>query len=91
MLDGLFLDKGFPGGSVVKNPPVKYETQVRSLGLEDPLEKEMATCSTILAWKIPMDKGAWHTTVHEVAESQTQLRTHSHTYSRLYFLGILPL
>ena len=38
-----------------------------------------------------MDRGAWRTTVHEVAESQTQLRTHSHTYSRLYFLGILPL
>ena len=36
----------------VKNPPVVQETQVRSLGWEDPLEKEMATHSSILAWKI---------------------------------------
>ena len=41
----------FPGGSVVKNPPAKLETQVRSLGSEDPLEKEMTTHSSILAWK----------------------------------------
>ena len=38
---------------LVKNPPAVQETQVRSLGVEDPLEKEMATCSSILAWKIP--------------------------------------
>ena len=44
---------GFPGGSVVKNPPDKQETQVPSLGGEDPLEKEMTTHSSILAWKIP--------------------------------------
>ena len=44
---------GFPGGSVVKNPPAKQEMWVRSLGLEDPLEKEMATNSGILAWEIP--------------------------------------
>ena len=39
----------FPGGSVVKNPPVKQETQVRFLGWEDLLEKEIATHSRILA------------------------------------------
>ena len=44
---------GFPGGSVVKNPPAMQDTQVRSLGREDPLEKEMTTHSSILAWKIP--------------------------------------
>ena len=44
---------GFPGGSVVKNLPVKQETWVRSLGREDSLEKEMATHSSILAWEIP--------------------------------------
>ena len=44
---------GFPGGSVVKNLPSKQETQVQSLGWEDPLEKEMATHSSILAWRIP--------------------------------------
>ena len=44
---------GFPGGSAVKNPPVMEETRVQSLGREDPLEKGMATHSSILAWKIP--------------------------------------
>ena len=44
---------GFPGGSVVKNPPAKQEMQVRSLGQKDPLEKKMATHFSILAWKIP--------------------------------------
>ena len=43
---------GFPGGSAVKNPPIMWETWIRSLGQEDALEKEMATCSSILAWKI---------------------------------------
>ena len=41
------------GGSAVKNPPVMWEIQVRSLGQEDPLGKEMATHSSILAWEIP--------------------------------------
>ena len=44
---------GFPGGSPVKNLPAMQETQVRSLGQEDALEKEMATHSSILAWEIP--------------------------------------
>ena len=44
---------GFPGGSVVKNPPMKQETRVRSLGHEDPLEEEMTTHSSILTWEIP--------------------------------------
>ena len=43
----------FPGGSVVKNLPAVQETWVRSLGWEDPLEKGMATHSSILAWRIP--------------------------------------
>ena len=38
---------------MVKNLPTRWETWVQSLGLEDPLEKEMATHSSILAWKIP--------------------------------------
>ena len=52
---------GFPCGSVLENPPAIQETQemqVRSLGQEDPLEKEMATHPSILAWRIPMDRGA---------------------------------
>ena len=44
---------GFPDGSVVKNPPAKQETVVQSLGQEDPLEKEMTTYSTVLAWRTP--------------------------------------
>ena len=46
-------DWGFPAGSVVKNLPAMQETQVLSLGQKDPLEKEMATYSSILAWEIP--------------------------------------
>ena len=44
---------GFPGDSVVKNLPAKQEMWAVSLGREDPLEKEMATHSSILAWRIP--------------------------------------
>ena len=44
---------GFPGGSAIKNLPAKLETRVWSLGQEDPLKKEMATHSSILAWEIP--------------------------------------
>ena len=45
--------QGFPDGSVVKNPPAMQEMQVPSLSQEDPLEKEMAAHSRILAWEIP--------------------------------------
>ena len=48
-----FLTPDFPGGSDVKCLPTMQETHVRSLGWEDPLEKEMAPHSSILAWKIP--------------------------------------
>ena len=45
---------------LVKNLPALQETQVQFLGQEDPLEKEMATHSSILAWRInPMDRRAW--------------------------------
>ena len=56
---------GFPGGSDgIKNLPAMWETWVRSLGWEDPLEEGMATHSNILAW---MDRGAWWAIVHGVA------------------------
>ena len=58
---------------MVKNLPAMGKTWVRSLGWEDPLEKEMATHSSVLARRIPMDRGAWWATVHGVAKSQTQL------------------
>ena len=63
---------------VVKNSSPKQElqeTQVRSLDQEDPLEKEMATHSSILAWIISMERGDWRATVHGVAKNQTRLRT----------------
>ena len=55
------------------------ETWVRSQGREDPLEEETATHSTVLAWRIPMDRGAWRAAVHRAAESdKTELtRTHA--------------
>ena len=43
------------------------EMPVQSLDQEDPLEKEMATHSRILAWRIPVDRGAWQATVHAAA------------------------
>ena len=51
-------------GQMVKNLPAMQETQVQSLDQEDPLEKEMSAHSSILAWKNPMDRGAWWVTVH---------------------------
>ena len=63
----------------VKNMPAMWETWVRSLGWEDPLEESMATHSSILTWKIPMDRAAWWATVHGVAKSWTQLRDYAHT------------
>ena len=47
------LGTGFPGGSVVKNPPVMQDTWIQSLDQEDPLEEETANHSSILAWEIP--------------------------------------
>ena len=47
------------------------ETQVQSLGWEDPLEKGKATHTSILAWRIPMDRGACRAIVHGVEKSQT--------------------
>ena len=44
---------------LVNNLPAMQETWVPSLGWEDPLEEGMATHSNILAWRIPMDRGAW--------------------------------
>ena len=50
------------------------EIQIRSLGWEDPLQEGMATHSSILAWRIPMDRGAWQATVSAVTKSWTRLK-----------------
>ena len=67
------LSMGFPNGSAVKNPPAMEETQVQSLGWEDPLEKEIPW-SNLLKYSYlrnPMDSGAWQVTVHGVMKSWT--------------------
>ena len=69
----------------VKNPPAMWETWVWSLAREDPLEKEMATRSSPLAWRIPMDRGAWRVTVHGTAESDTAQRTRHRTSIQPFF------
>ena len=58
---------------IVKHLPALWETWVLSLGWEDPLEEGMATHSSILAWRIPRNRGAWWATVSGVAKSQAQL------------------
>ena len=58
---------------MIENLPAMQETWVRSLDWEDPLEKGIVTHSSILAWGIPMDNGAWGLHVHGVTKSQTQL------------------
>ena len=58
---------------LVRNPPAMWEACVRPLGWEDALKEGMATYSSILALRIPMDRGSWWATVHEVTKSQTQL------------------
>ena len=58
----------------VKNPRALWESWVPSLGWEDSLEEGMATHSSILAWRIHMDRGAWRVTVHMVAKSWMQQR-----------------
>ena len=56
---------------MVKRLPAMRETWVQSLGLEDPLEEDRTIHSSILAWRIPMDRGPWWVTVHEVTRSWT--------------------
>ena len=79
---------GFPGSSEVKNPPAMQKMQVRSLDGEDRLEKEMATCSSILAWELPwteepsglQSKGSRRVR-HDSATTQQQ-----QVYTDTYFL-----
>ena len=58
---------------LVKNQPAVQETRVPSLGQEDPLEKELATHSSILAWKIPRTEEPWPARGHGSAKGHTQL------------------
>ena len=65
--------QAFLVAQLVKNLLAMQETLVQSLEWEDPLEEGMATLFSVLAWRIPMDRGAWWATVHGVAKSRTRL------------------
>ena len=60
----------------VKNPPAMQETWVQNLGWEDLLEEGKATHSSILAWRLPMDRGAWRATVRG---SESEATKHKHS------------
>ena len=72
-LYGLGLLEASLVAQAVKNPPAMWETWVRSLGWEDPLEKGRAAHSSILAWRIPKDRSTWRATVHGITKGQTRL------------------
>ena len=85
---------GFPGGSDSKESICNVGDLDLIPGWEDPLEEGMAIHSSILVWRIPVDRGAWQATVHGVTKSQTRLSTalvdeaHSHYKHNLFILLI---
>ena len=68
-----------PGGLDGKESPAVRKTWVLFLGWEDSLEEGMASHSSIPAWRVPMDRGAWWATVHGVTKSQTRLSDEADT------------
>ena len=74
----------------VKNLPVLQQTQVQFLGWDGSLEEGVATHSSVLVWRIPMDRGAWQATAHGITESDKteQLSTAQHS---LHMMTILLL
>ena len=80
---------GFLVAQMVKNLPAMWETWVRFLGWEDLLEENIATHSSILAWRIPTDRGAWWATVHRVTESDMTERLSTAQYdTKSLLLGV---
>ena len=67
---------------MVKSLLAIQETQVRSLVWEDPLEEGTATHTSILAWRIPMDREAWQATVHGLAKSCTRMNNKAQIQKR---------
>ena len=89
----LYIRLGFPGGLAVKNMPAVQKIQVWSLGQEDPLEKDMATHSSILAWETPWtEEPAWLQSMglrrdrHDWVTEYTN--THTQAYIRPYRLKL---
>ena len=77
--------EGFPGGASGKEPACQCRGWKRprfDMDWEDPLEEGMATCSRILAWRIPTDWGVWWATVHRVAKSWIWLKWLSTAHAR---------
>ena len=68
----------------VKNPPAVQEMWVRFLSQEDSLEEGVTTHPSILAWRIPMDRGAWRAIVHSVAKNRPRLKRLS-KHARFYW------
>ena len=70
----------------LKRLPAMWETWVRSLGREDPLEKEMATHSSILAWRIPWTEelGGLQSMGHKESDTTERLHFHFHSAIRIY-------
>ena len=82
----LYAVQAFLVAQVAKDPPARRETWVWSLGWEDPVEEGMATHSSVLAWRIPVDRGVWWATVHGVTNWVTK---HSYAvHMSLQDLGI---
>ena len=74
---------GFPVAQTVKNMPEMWETWIRSLGQEDPLEKGMATHSSILAWRIPGTEkpGGLQSMLSQRDTTKQLTHTHTHTHT----------
>ena len=66
---------------MVKNLPAVQQTQLQSLGQEDPLENGMATHSSILAWRIPWTRGAWQAPIHGLQKVRHDRATKTFTFS----------
>ena len=74
---------------MVKNPPAMQDTWVRSLGWEDPLEEGMATHSSIVAWRIPMDRVGY--SPQGRTESDMTERLSSSTWPRVWYILVYVL
>ena len=76
---------------MVKNPSAMQEARVQSLSQKDSLEEGMATHSSILVWRIPVDRGAWRATVHAVTKSWTWLSDYTTTMLLSHLTSIRKL
>ena len=87
-----YIYRGFLIARLVKNLPAVPETRFLSLGREDPLEKEMATHSSVLAWKIPQAEkpiggGLQSMESQRVRQTEQLTHTHTHTYKLNHFVA----